>query len=88
MWPAESTTAAQWVVRARYGDTWTMDLVPGQQQTYTFTGKPDVVAVSVVDRVGNEGPVGIEVIAEQPAASPAAPGQQKTGDRLGNLRRH
>ena len=77
--PAGGTTVAQWVVRARYGETWTMDIVPGQQQAYTFTGKPDVVAVSVVDRVGNEGPVGIEVTAEQPSVTPMAPDQQKTG---------
>jgi hypothetical protein len=76
MRPAEGVTVAQWVVRARYGETWTMDIVSGKQSVYTFAGMPDVVAVSVVDRVGNEGPVGIEVLAKE---TPPAQGEQKPG---------
>ena len=62
--PAESETAWLWVVRARYGTAWTLDVVPGGQATFTPVGPvasavPDVVAVSVVDRLGLEGPVAV-----------------------------
>ncbi|MFB3133947.1 MAG: glycoside hydrolase family 10 protein [Rhodothermales bacterium] len=64
MTPAQGETVWLWIVRARFGDVWTTDIVPGRQTTYTFeapiaSAVPDVVTVSVVDRLGNEGPVGV-----------------------------
>ena len=49
-----------WVVRWRRGGEWTIDVVPGPQRSYVLERGPDgmwpgVVAVSAVDRAGNEG---------------------------------
>lgn len=63
MTPAEDDDAVRWwVVRWRAGGDWTFDIVPGARRTYTLAfnaeekGRPDVLAVSAVDRLGNEGP--------------------------------
>ncbi len=52
----------RWVVRYRTGTEWTMLLLPGSQLTHMFAGgrnsaPPDDVAVSAVDRTGNESAV-------------------------------
>jgi hypothetical protein len=49
----------RWVVRYRTGTEWTTLLLPGTQLTHMFNGGrnspgPDNVAVSAVDRTGNE----------------------------------
>ncbi len=64
MTPAQGETAWLWIVRARFGDGWTTDIVPGRQTTHTLevpdpATAPDVVTVSAVDRLGNEGPVAV-----------------------------
>ncbi len=51
-----------WVVRARYGELWTTDVVPGTRARMTVRapatrGTPDEVLVSGVDRAGRQGPV-------------------------------
>jgi uncharacterized lipoprotein YddW (UPF0748 family) len=48
-----------WVIRARVGDEWTTDIVPGQQRFYMLPklangAYADAVSVSSVDRTGNE----------------------------------
>lgn len=46
-----------WVVRTRSGGRWTVEILPGRLRAHTVAGaSPDEVAVSAVDRVGNEGP--------------------------------
>lgn len=47
-----------WVVRARYGEDWTVELVPAARTTVELTGPAPLreVVVSAVDRGGNEGP--------------------------------
>jgi len=50
-----------WVVRRRTAAGWTHDIVPGTQRTYVVrreagTAWPTRLAVSAVDRLGNEGP--------------------------------
>ncbi|HEX2204233.1 MAG TPA: family 10 glycosylhydrolase [Longimicrobium sp.] len=50
-----------WVVRARFGDRWRVEVLPGGARTHTVargseTADPTEVAVSAVDRVGIEGP--------------------------------
>ena len=60
MEPAGPQSVRWWVVRWRRGAEWTIDVVPGPQRTYQLArGRPatwpDVVAVSAVDRAGNEG---------------------------------
>ena len=52
----------RWVLRYRTGPEWTTLLLPGSQLTHMFAGgrnsrAPDDVAVSAVDRVGNESAV-------------------------------
>lgn len=49
----------RWVVRYRVGTEWTLLLLPGSQLTHMFAGgrnspAPDDVAVSAIDRTGNE----------------------------------
>jgi beta-glucosidase-like glycosyl hydrolase/uncharacterized lipoprotein YddW (UPF0748 family) len=72
-----------WVVRARYGAEWTADVLPGGRTTAGLAGPAPLqeVAVSAVDRVGNEGPLqhlrpadadAIVVAAGAGAAPPAA----------------
>ncbi len=54
--------ASTWVVRAKYGDEWSVRLVPGSHDEFTMLRPvgnvrvPDLIAVSAVDRVGREGP--------------------------------
>ncbi len=61
MTPGGGEAVWVWVVRTRRGATWTLDVVPGWEQMHLLSSGeeagPDEVAVSAVDRVGNEGPV-------------------------------
>ena len=45
-----------WLVRLRTGDAWTYDILPGETKTYALTAvpEPDLIAVSAIDRSGNE----------------------------------
>lgn len=43
-----------WVVRARRGVRWSVDVVSGSLSEIAVDGRPDEVAISAVDRVGNE----------------------------------
>jgi hypothetical protein len=57
--PKGSEATWLWVIRARVGDNWTTDIVPGQQRFYVMPRLPggayaDAVSVSSVDRTGNE----------------------------------
>ncbi|NIP82547.1 MAG: family 10 glycosylhydrolase, partial [Gemmatimonadetes bacterium] len=58
--PAGSDPTRWWVVRSRYGEEWTVDVVPGSREVVTVPavaggGALAEIAVSAVDRVGNEG---------------------------------
>ncbi|MBV9879483.1 MAG: family 10 glycosylhydrolase, partial [Gemmatirosa sp.] len=61
MSPARGQRAPRlWVVRARYGATWTTDILPGSVGSYVVRppatrGAPDEVRVSAVDLAGREG---------------------------------
>lgn len=56
--PTGATGTNWWVVRARYSDGWRAEVVPGWRRSHLLEGDPPgAVAVSAVDRVGNEGPV-------------------------------
>ncbi len=57
--PGGATSVHQWVVRARRGGAWTWTVIPADSGTYVLPaagGRVEAVAVSGVDRVGNEGP--------------------------------
>jgi uncharacterized lipoprotein YddW (UPF0748 family) len=61
MMATDDETVRWWVVRTQSAGDWTIDIVPGAQQRYVIErtgarGWPDEVAVSAVDRLGNEGP--------------------------------
>ena len=59
MQPSGDEAVRWWVVRRRDGAHWSTDIVPGAQSTYWFergADTPDAIAVSAVDRTGNEGP--------------------------------
>ena len=62
MEPRGKTPVWLWAVRARYGDIWTLEILPGSQRTHTLTRDdslpaPDVVTLVAVDRVGNASPI-------------------------------
>ena len=45
-----------WVLQFRINGVWTTEILPANQTARTFSdSKPDLIAVSAVDRVGNEG---------------------------------
>ncbi|CAN5875745.1 family 10 glycosylhydrolase [soil metagenome] len=60
--PADQLPPAWWVVRTRYTEGWKTEILPGWHRTHRLTasvdsGAPLAVAVSGVDRNGNEGPL-------------------------------
>ncbi|HET7565366.1 MAG TPA: family 10 glycosylhydrolase [Gemmatimonadaceae bacterium] len=64
MRPAPNEKAWLWVVRARFDTTWTIAILPGWQRAHVLardatSPTPDEVALSAVDRVGNEGAAAI-----------------------------
>ena len=75
MMASDDEAVRWWVVRTRSADDWTIDIVPGAQQRHTIerTGAgdwPDQVAVSAVDRLGNEGPA---LVLDRWTAAPGEP---------------
>jgi uncharacterized lipoprotein YddW (UPF0748 family) len=57
-----------WVVQTRVGDVWTTEILPGAESSRLLekdpaSPKPDVVAISEVDRLGNQGPPALVRIA-------------------------
>lgn len=58
--PGQGERSWLWVVQCRSGDVWTTEIIPGTTRTHRLTVPegmpvPDVVRVSAVDRVGNQG---------------------------------
>ncbi len=75
MEPAGPQTVRRWVVRYRHDGEWTIDVVPGPTRTYQLdlgasTPAPSIIAVSAVDRAGNEGPA---IVLRRWAAQPGRP---------------
>jgi uncharacterized lipoprotein YddW (UPF0748 family) len=61
MTPSDEGAVRWWVVRWRVAGEWAIDIVPGAQRRYVIERSdaeswPNEVAVSAVDRLGNEGP--------------------------------
>jgi uncharacterized lipoprotein YddW (UPF0748 family) len=62
---SKAETVAHWVLRTKRGQTWSLSILPGATQAQLTSGSsgllppPDAVAVSAVDRYGNEGPAAI-----------------------------
>ncbi len=56
----EGEPAWLWVLQFQVKGVWTTEILPANQTTRTFSdSKPDIVAVSAVDRAGNEGPAAV-----------------------------
>jgi len=66
--PAEGEEPFVWVVRVWDGKGWTIELVPGAARTHVLAmgaSAPVAVAVSAVDRAGNEGPAEVVWVESQ-----------------------
>jgi uncharacterized lipoprotein YddW (UPF0748 family) len=49
-----------WVLQFQINGVWTTEILPANQTAWTFhDSKPDVIAVSAVDRAGNESPAAV-----------------------------
>jgi hypothetical protein len=61
-WETTGEAAWLWILQYRTNEVWATEILPAHQTTRTFeNSKPDLVAVSAVDRVGNVGsPVAIK----------------------------
>jgi len=68
---ASGKPACLWVLQFQVKGVWTTEILPANQTTRTFYDpRPDVVAISAVDRVGNEGPAAALIKAlPQPVSS-------------------
>ena len=59
--PTGATAVRLWVVRARFGSTWTTSIVPGTVREHSFaasdaSARPDLVVVTAIGRTGVESP--------------------------------
>jgi hypothetical protein len=57
--PVGSTPVRLWVVRARFGDTWTTSIVPSSVREHSFaasdaSARPDLIVVTAIGRTGME----------------------------------
>ena len=61
--PANGEEAWLWAVRVRTAGSWAVEVIPGWQRTLVLGSTdgplPDRVAVTAIDRVGNEGPAAV-----------------------------
>lgn len=56
-WSTTDTNApALWVLQSREFSDWKTQIIPARSTTHTFSLKPDLVAISAVDRSGNASP--------------------------------
>ena len=63
-----ATVPHLWVVRTQTGGAWTWDLVEGETSNVELADDVSAVAVSAIDRTGNEGPAAVLSL-EPPSAS-------------------
>jgi hypothetical protein len=53
-WETAGEPAWLWILQYRTNEVWATEILPAHQTTRMFeNSKPDVIAVSAVDRVGN-----------------------------------
>ena len=62
MTPTTGEEVWLWIIRTRFGASWTMEIIPGWRLAHRLQSSasplpPDEVFVSAVSRVGNEGPM-------------------------------
>lgn len=79
MQPSGDETVRWWVVRWQRGGQWETDIVPGPTRTYQLMRQsqslgPTFIAVSAVDRSGNEGPA---MVLRRWAARPGRTAEQQ-----------
>ena len=61
--PAPGEAVRHWVVRTRRGGAWTWNVVPGTAPSVALAAGAEAVAVSAVDRAGNESPATLVEVA-------------------------
>jgi hypothetical protein len=55
-WETNGTPAWLWVLQYRTNEVWATEILPANQTTRTFeNSRPELVAISAVDRIGNVG---------------------------------
>jgi uncharacterized lipoprotein YddW (UPF0748 family) len=59
--PVGSTPVRLWVVRSRFGESWTTSIVPGSVREHSFaasdaSARPDLIVVTAIGRTGMESP--------------------------------
>jgi len=55
--PSGSETISVWLVQAKVAGKWNSEILPGRTSNYTVQGsKPDLIAVTAIDRSGNASP--------------------------------
>ncbi|GAC1649025.1 MAG: hypothetical protein NVS4B3_05450 [Gemmatimonadaceae bacterium] len=73
--PSPSTVPWLWVVRARFDSSWTTAIVPGRESSYAVLSPvpspPESIAVSAVDRLGNESAL-VFIVPSVPAPAPVS----------------
>jgi len=69
--------ARHWILQFRINGVWTTEILPANQKVWTFDhSTPDIIAVSAVDRVENEG---APAVLQKTMPSPMRPGEKSSG---------
>ena len=67
----------RWTLQIRINGVWTTEILPANQTAWTFSNsQPDLIAVSAVDRVGNEG---APAVLQKTLPSPVRPSEKSSG---------
>jgi len=67
----------RWTLQIRINGVWTTEILPANQSAWTFSNsQPDLIAVSAVDRVGNEG---APAVLQKTTPSPVRPSEKSSG---------
>jgi uncharacterized lipoprotein YddW (UPF0748 family) len=68
-WEAVGEAAARWILQYRTNEVWVTEILPAGQTQRTFANiRPDVVAVSALDRAGNvSAPIALQKTRARPA---------------------
>jgi uncharacterized lipoprotein YddW (UPF0748 family) len=77
-WAASGAKPAWlWILQFRINGVWTTEILPANQEVWTFDhSTPDIIAVSAVDRVENEG---APAVLQKAMPSPVGPGEKSSG---------
>ena len=57
--PTSTEEVFLWTIRARTGQAWTTQVVPGAQRIWSVQGQPVQIVVTAIGRTGNESPAAV-----------------------------